>query len=133
MPSGTKVATAHEIKFDNGPMIVLYEKNGLQRSCFSIEATVTVVEALKQNCSSDHLAASVSCDGYDAIKIQYARFEDYLQSLLDLKKRISTAKIQYVSHLEAIQNDVHLQKININSSLDEMSSLACANHNCNEK
>ena len=48
MPSGTKVAAAHEIKSDNGPMIVLYEKNGLQRSCFRIEAaTGTVVEALK--------------------------------------------------------------------------------------
>lgn len=46
----------------------------------------------------------------------------FLQSLLDLKEYVSAAKIQYVSHLETLQNDIHLQKAYINGSLEEISS-----------
>ncbi|KAI5012083.1 hypothetical protein ZWY2020_024217 [Hordeum vulgare] len=71
MPSGAKVVTAHDRKTEGKcPLIVFYEKNGLERSYFSIEEPAEVViEALKWNCNSELLAALVSCGQYDVIKI----------------------------------------------------------------
>lgn len=71
MPSGAKVATAHDRKTEGkGPLVVFYEKNGLERTCFSINETAEVViQALRWNCNSELLAALVSCGQYDVIKI----------------------------------------------------------------
>ncbi|KAM0870604.1 hypothetical protein ACQ4PT_039858 [Festuca glaucescens] len=71
MPSGAKVATAHERKTEGKcPLIVFYETNGLERSCFSIdEPAEVVIQTLKWNCNSELLAALVSCGQYDVIKI----------------------------------------------------------------
>ncbi|KAK1284983.1 Elongator complex protein 1 [Acorus calamus] len=71
MPSGAKVAVACDRKAEKKcPSIVFFEKNGLERSSFSIdESMLTKVESLKWNCSSDLVAAVVTCSGYDAIKI----------------------------------------------------------------
>uniref|UniRef100_A0A1D1YPX5 Elongator complex protein 1 n=1 Tax=Anthurium amnicola TaxID=1678845 RepID=A0A1D1YPX5_9ARAE len=71
MPSGAKVACAYDRKAENKcPSIVFFEKNGLERSSFSInEHPETQVKTLKWNCISDLLAASITCGEYDAIKI----------------------------------------------------------------
>ncbi|XP_043721994.1 elongator complex protein 1-like isoform X2 [Telopea speciosissima] len=71
MPSGAKVAAAFDRKADNnGPLIVFFERNGLERSSFSInELMDATIEVLKWNCSSDLLGAVVRCERYDAIKI----------------------------------------------------------------
>ncbi|KAK1321359.1 Elongator complex protein 1 [Acorus calamus] len=71
MPSGAKVAVACDRKAEKKcPSIVFFEKNGLERSSFSIDESMeTKVESLKWNCSSDLVAAVVTCSGYDAIKI----------------------------------------------------------------
>uniref|UniRef100_A0A0E0I2D9 Elongator complex protein 1 n=1 Tax=Oryza nivara TaxID=4536 RepID=A0A0E0I2D9_ORYNI len=71
MPSGAKVATAHDLKTEGKcPLIVFYEKNGLERSHFSIdEPAEAVIQALKWNCNSELLAALVSCGQYDVIKV----------------------------------------------------------------
>ncbi|KAM0853459.1 hypothetical protein ACQ4PT_051068 [Festuca glaucescens] len=71
MPSGAKVATAHERKTEGKcPLIVFYETNGLERSYFSIdEPAEVVIQTLKWNCNSELLAALVSCGQYDVIKI----------------------------------------------------------------
>ncbi|GJN31741.1 hypothetical protein PR202_gb20177 [Eleusine coracana subsp. coracana] len=71
MPSGGKVATAHDRRTEGKcPLIVFFEKNGLERSNFSIdEPAEVVIQALKWNCNSELLAALVSSSTYDAIKI----------------------------------------------------------------
>ncbi|XP_068634801.1 elongator complex protein 1 [Aristolochia californica] len=71
IPSGAKVVASYDRNAENKcPLIVLFERNGLERSSFSIDEPVKVsVEFLKWNCSSDLLAALVSFEEYDAIKI----------------------------------------------------------------
>ncbi|XP_040382002.1 elongator complex protein 1 isoform X2 [Oryza brachyantha] len=73
MPSGAKVATVHDRKAEGkSPLVVFYEKNGLERSHFSIdEPAEAVIQALKWNCNSELLAALVSCGQYDAVKIWF--------------------------------------------------------------
>ncbi|CAD5166643.1 unnamed protein product [Musa acuminata subsp. malaccensis] len=71
MPSGAKVATICDRKNENKcPLVVLFEKNGLERNSFPIDGPVeATVEILKWNCNSDLLSASVIGDEYDSIKI----------------------------------------------------------------
>ncbi|KAF8673892.1 hypothetical protein HU200_048339 [Digitaria exilis] len=75
MPSGAKVATAHDRRTEGKcPLIVFYEKNGLERSHFSIdEPAEAVIHALKWNCNSEILAALVSSEQHDVIKIWSCR------------------------------------------------------------
>lgn len=49
------------------------------------------------------------------------------KALLDLKKKLTTAKALYVSHLEAVQNVVSLHKANSNAALEEISLSVSAN------
>ncbi|KAL8159767.1 hypothetical protein V2J09_001304 [Rumex salicifolius] len=71
MPSGAKIATvSHGAGEDKCPSILFYERNGLERSSFSInESREAVVDLLKWNCNSDILAGIVKCENYDCIKI----------------------------------------------------------------
>ncbi|CAA7389646.1 unnamed protein product [Spirodela intermedia] len=73
MPSGAKLACAYNRNDEKKcPSIVFYEKNGLERSSFSINENMeTQVETLRWNCSSDLLAASITCRECDAIKLWY--------------------------------------------------------------
>ncbi|KAJ1436377.1 WD40/YVTN repeat-like-containing domain superfamily [Sesbania bispinosa] len=73
MPSGAKVAAVYDRKAENEcPSIVFFERNGLERSKFSINEGINAkVKFLKWNCSSDLLAGVVECENYDAIKIWY--------------------------------------------------------------
>ncbi|PUZ38019.1 hypothetical protein GQ55_9G163500 [Panicum hallii var. hallii] len=75
MPSGAKVATAHDRRAEGKcPLIVFYEKNGLERSHFSIDEPAEVaIHALKWNCNSEILAALVSSEQHDVIKIWSCR------------------------------------------------------------
>ncbi|KAG2536665.1 hypothetical protein PVAP13_9NG211300 [Panicum virgatum] len=75
MPSGAKVATAHDRRTEGKcPLIVFYEKNGLERSYFSIDEPGEVaIRALKWNCNSEILAALVSSEQHDVIKIWSCR------------------------------------------------------------
>lgn len=69
--SGSKIATVYDRKEENNcPSIVLYEKNGLERSSFSINEGIDVtVDFLKFNCNSDLLAAIVRDETVDTLKI----------------------------------------------------------------
>ena len=90
MPSGAKVACVYDRKPENKcPAIVFYEKNGLERSSFSITDQVeSQVEALRWNCSSDLLAASITCQEYDAIKIwSFSNNHWYLKREMRYPKR----------------------------------------------
>ncbi|XP_062193409.1 elongator complex protein 1 [Phragmites australis] len=71
MPSGAKVATAHDRRTKGKcPLIVFYEKNGLERSYFPIdEPAEAAIQALKWNCNSELLAALISSCQHDVIKI----------------------------------------------------------------
>ncbi|KAF6163588.1 hypothetical protein GIB67_022153 [Kingdonia uniflora] len=71
MPSGAKVVSAQDRKAEKKcPLIVLFERNGLERSSFSIDDLIDgTVDILKWNCNSDLLAAVVRFQGYDAVKI----------------------------------------------------------------
>lgn len=73
MPSGAKIAAVYDRKSENEcPSIVFFERNGLERSLFSInEETNATIEFLKWNCSSDLLAATVRCENYDCVKVWY--------------------------------------------------------------
>ncbi|KAJ4970844.1 hypothetical protein NE237_003943 [Protea cynaroides] len=90
MPSGAKVAAAFDRKADNkGPLIVFFERNGLQRSSFSInELMDATVEVLKWNYSSDLLGAVVGCEKHDAIKIwSFSNNHWYLKQEIRYPKR----------------------------------------------
>ncbi|GAV76077.1 IKI3 domain-containing protein [Cephalotus follicularis] len=73
MPSGAKIAAVYDRKAeDKSPSIVFFERNGLERSSFSVnELTNAAVEFLKWNCSSDLLAAVVRCEKFDSLKIWF--------------------------------------------------------------
>ncbi|XP_010260096.1 PREDICTED: elongator complex protein 1 [Nelumbo nucifera] len=71
MPSGAKIAAAYDRKAEKKcPLVVFFERNGLERSSFSIDEPMdTIIEVLKWNCTSDLLAAIARCERHDAIKI----------------------------------------------------------------
>lgn len=73
MPSGAKIAAVYDRKAENEcPSIVFCERNGLERSLFSInEQMDATIKILKWNCSSDLLAAVVRCGDYDSLKIWF--------------------------------------------------------------
>lgn len=73
MPSGAKIAAVYDRKADNEcPSIAFFERNGLERSSFSInEQQDAAIEILRWNCTSDLLAAIVRCEKYDAVKIWF--------------------------------------------------------------
>ena len=54
MPSGAKLVAAYDRKHENKqPLTVFFEKNGLERSSFSIdEPAEVIVKTLKWNCNS---------------------------------------------------------------------------------
>ncbi|KAI3817744.1 hypothetical protein L1987_11542 [Smallanthus sonchifolius] len=66
MPSGAKIAAVCDKK------ITFFEKNGLERSSFTVtEGIDATIENLKWNCNSDLLAAIVRTKTYDSIKIWF--------------------------------------------------------------
>ncbi|KAH7659336.1 Elongator complex protein 1 [Dioscorea alata] len=71
MPAGSKVAAVYDRKAEEkSPLIVFFEKNGLERSSFTVDGPVeTIIKSLKWNSNSDLLAASISHCDYDAVKI----------------------------------------------------------------
>lgn len=71
MPSGAKIATVYDRRNENmSPSIAFFEKNGLERSSFSVnEPSDAAVEVLKWNCSSDLLCILVRCEKYYALKV----------------------------------------------------------------
>ncbi|KAK9283709.1 hypothetical protein L1049_011959 [Liquidambar formosana] len=73
MPSGAKIAAVYDRKAENNcPSIVFFERNGLERSSFSINEPVdATIEILKWNCSSDLLATVVRRESYDSVKIWF--------------------------------------------------------------
>ncbi|XVF23857.1 hypothetical protein REPUB_Repub13aG0075700 [Reevesia pubescens] len=73
MPSGAKIAAVFVRKAEKeGPSIVFYERNGLERSSFHIDEPIdATVELLKWNCSSDLLAAVVRSGNYDSVKVWF--------------------------------------------------------------
>ncbi|XVE69146.1 hypothetical protein DITRI_Ditri09bG0127200 [Diplodiscus trichospermus] len=76
MPSGAKIASVCCRKAEDGPSVVFYERNGLERSSFQIDKPVdSTVELLKWNCTSDLLAAVVRSGNYDSVKIWF--FSNY--------------------------------------------------------
>ncbi|PKA61888.1 Elongator complex protein 1 [Apostasia shenzhenica] len=71
MPSGAKVAAAYDRKAENKcPLVVFFEKNGLERSYFPVDELVEI-NNIKWNCGSDLLAISVTCNKHDAVKVWY--------------------------------------------------------------
>ncbi|XP_047333727.1 elongator complex protein 1 isoform X2 [Impatiens glandulifera] len=73
MPSGAKIASVYDKQHENNcPSVVFFERNGLERSSFSInEESNAVVNMMKWNSNSDLLAAIVRCKQYDLIKIWF--------------------------------------------------------------
>ncbi|KAL7101391.1 hypothetical protein ACP275_08G051400 [Erythranthe tilingii] len=71
--SGAKIALVYDRKEEKQcPSVALFEKNGLERSSFSINDAIDVtLEFLKFNCNSDLLAAVVRGETFDTLKIWY--------------------------------------------------------------
>lgn len=90
MPSGAKLAAVYDRRAENKcPLIAFFEKNGLERNSFAIdEPSKMTIELLKWNCNSDLLAASVTCDQYDAIKIwSFSNYHWYLKQEIRYSKK----------------------------------------------
>lgn len=90
MPSGAKLVVAYDQTYENEPpQIVFFEKNGLERNFFSIDEPVGVrVDMLKCNCNSDPLAASVTCNSCNAIKVWYfSNYHWYLKQEIRYSKQ----------------------------------------------
>ncbi|XAR66310.1 hypothetical protein NMG60_11012496 [Bertholletia excelsa] len=77
MPSGAKIAAVYDCKSENKcPSIVFFERNGLERSSFTVDEEMdTTIEFMKWNCNSDLLAAVTRCERYDSLKIWF--FSNY--------------------------------------------------------
>lgn len=71
MPSGAKIAAVYDNKDKNNcPSIVFFERNGLERSSFSVNERVdATIENIKWNCNSELLAAIVRSENHDSLKI----------------------------------------------------------------
>lgn len=71
--SGGKIAAVYDRSEEKKcPSIVLFEKNGLERSSFSInEGIEATIDFLRFNCNSDLLAATVRNETYDTLKIWF--------------------------------------------------------------
>ncbi|XP_073315059.1 elongator complex protein 1 [Primulina huaijiensis] len=69
--SGGKIAAVYDrIEENKCPSIVFFERNGLERSSFSInEGIEATIDFLRFNCNSDLLAAIVRNETYDTLKI----------------------------------------------------------------
>lgn len=70
MPSGAKVTTAYNCKIGTKPLVIFFEKNGLERNSLCIDEPAEI-SIIKWNCSSDLLAIAVTCATHDAIKIWF--------------------------------------------------------------
>lgn len=104
MPSGAKVAIAQDRKSESCLSIVFFERNGLERSRFSTElVSGTVIEALRWNSDSNLLAASIRCDGYDAIRIWWFSNNHWY-----MKQEIRFLKIERVKFLWDPTKPMHL-------------------------
>lgn len=73
MFSGVKIVIVYDRRNEEkGYLIVFFERNGLERSLFSINELVdVVVEVLKWNCNFDFLVVIVRCEGYYCVKIWF--------------------------------------------------------------
>ncbi|GFZ14885.1 IKI3 family protein [Actinidia rufa] len=73
MPSGAKIAAVYDWKAEKKcPSVVFFERNGLERSSFSVNEEIdSTIEILKWNCNSDLLATVVRCERYDSLKIWF--------------------------------------------------------------
>ncbi|GAB4836592.1 Elongator complex protein 1, variant 2 [Ancistrocladus abbreviatus] len=73
VPSGAKIATVCDRRgVSKCPSVAFFERNGLERSSFSINESQTAeVESLKWNCNSELLAGVVRCEEYDCVKIWF--------------------------------------------------------------
>ncbi|CAA2978651.1 elongator complex 1 isoform X1 [Olea europaea subsp. europaea] len=71
MPNGARIATVYDRKEEKQcPSIAFFERNGLERSSFSINlGTDVTIEILKFNCNSELLAAVIRGETFDTIKI----------------------------------------------------------------
>lgn len=89
MPSGAKIVAACDRRDENKPpLIVFFEKNGLERNSFSIEGPAeSIVNTLKWNSSSELLCASVCCESYNAVQIWYfSNYHWYLKQEMKYSK-----------------------------------------------
>ncbi|KAG6580710.1 Kinesin-like protein KIN-5C, partial [Cucurbita argyrosperma subsp. sororia] len=62
-------------------------------------------------------------------KICHSFLDKHEKAIVDMKKRLSSSRTLYISHIEALQNVVRLHKASSNATLEDISSLAssCAN------
>ncbi|KAG0484108.1 hypothetical protein HPP92_012192 [Vanilla planifolia] len=103
MPSGAKVAAAYDRKAENkGPLIVFYEKNGLERNYLPIDVPLEV-HMIKWNCNSDLLAISIACDQHEAIKIWFFSNNHWY-----LKQELRFSKNEGVKFMWDPTNPFHL-------------------------
>ncbi|KAL2925311.1 Elongator complex protein 1, partial [Bienertia sinuspersici] len=90
MPSGAKIATVYDRRDENMcPSIAFFERNGLERSSFSInEPSDAAVEVLKWNCSSDLLSVLVGCGRYYSLKIwSFSNNHWYLKQVIKYSRQ----------------------------------------------
>lgn len=60
-------------------------------------------------------------------KLCHSYLDVHDKSVVDLKKKVSSLKALYISHIEAVQNVVRLHKATSDASLEELSSVVSSN------
>lgn len=103
--NGAKIAVVYNQKEENlCPSVVLFEKNGLERSSFSINEGIDVtLEFLKFNCNSDLLAVVARGETFDTLKIWYFSNNHWY-----LKQEIRYAKQDGVKFMWDLTNPLKL-------------------------
>ncbi|XP_031485329.1 elongator complex protein 1 [Nymphaea colorata] len=94
MPSGAKLVAAYDRATEQKcPLIVGFERNGLERGSFSIDDAVeATVDMLKWNCNSELLASLSRCKEYDSLKVWHFSNNHWY-----LKHESRHSKTDYVS------------------------------------
>ncbi|KAK1563570.1 hypothetical protein Q3G72_029364 [Acer saccharum] len=60
-------------------------------------------------------------------RLCHSFFDIHDKAVTDMKKKVTTSRALYISHMEAVQNVVRLHKAGSNASLEEISTLASSN------
>ncbi|XP_038903563.1 kinesin-like protein KIN-5C [Benincasa hispida] len=66
-------------------------------------------------------------------KICHSFLDKHEKAIMDMKKKLSSSRTLYISHIEALQNVVRLHKASSNATLEDISSLASSSANSIEE
>ncbi|KAL2509195.1 kinesin-related protein [Forsythia ovata] len=109
-----KIAREDKLNADNRSTVSNFQAE-LAQQLGSLCDTLT----LSMSRQSDHLQC--------VEKLCNTFLEVHDKAAIDLKKKVNSSRVLYISHFEAVQNVVRLHKASSNAALEEVSALASSN------